>query len=182
MYCPRCAAENSEEVKFCRSCGTSLEIISLALSGKLTQIEDPERNKAQAPATWQEKHAKANRDLTTGAILMAVPLMLLFLPMLFVGNSFPWLVIWSVIFGWMAVWGTVEVTNGIGGLIESRAIRSLTGQPDPARARAITAPETGLLPPAAPNKITSPDLAESRLIPPSVTESTTRDLERDDRN
>ena len=35
MYCPKCAVQNSEDVKFCRSCGENLTIIAQAMSRHL---------------------------------------------------------------------------------------------------------------------------------------------------
>ena len=36
MFCPKCGSQNAENVRFCRSCGTELEAVSAAMSGKLT--------------------------------------------------------------------------------------------------------------------------------------------------
>jgi hypothetical protein len=36
MFCPKCAAQNAENVRFCRSCGIELEAVSAALTGKLS--------------------------------------------------------------------------------------------------------------------------------------------------
>jgi hypothetical protein len=36
MFCPKCAAQNAENVRFCRNCGIELEAVSAALSGRLT--------------------------------------------------------------------------------------------------------------------------------------------------
>src|SRR5215467_5762799 len=105
MYCPKCAAQNSEDVKFCRSCGATLELVALALSGKLAKIEETDKDKKAALEMWQKKRGKGMKDLTTGGILLTIPLMLLLVPMLFIGHLFPWLVIWSVFFGWMVIWG-----------------------------------------------------------------------------
>lgn len=32
IYCPRCAAQNTESAKFCRSCGTDISLVTEALS------------------------------------------------------------------------------------------------------------------------------------------------------
>jgi zinc-ribbon domain len=37
MYCPKCAAENSDSGKFCRKCGTDISFVSRALSGDTQQ-------------------------------------------------------------------------------------------------------------------------------------------------
>src|SRR6476620_9989669 len=33
MFCPTCGKDNSQELKFCASCGTNLEAVSQALTG-----------------------------------------------------------------------------------------------------------------------------------------------------
>lgn len=44
MYCPKCGANNQDEVKFCTRCGTNLEVVSEALSGRTTgTLETDER-------------------------------------------------------------------------------------------------------------------------------------------
>lgn len=48
MYCPGCAAENSVEVKFCRSCGLNLEQAAESLlaqmpNGRRTDLEKSQR-------------------------------------------------------------------------------------------------------------------------------------------
>ncbi|HKF57067.1 MAG TPA: zinc ribbon domain-containing protein [Blastocatellia bacterium] len=35
MYCPKCAAENSDGSKFCRQCGSNIALVPQALSGML---------------------------------------------------------------------------------------------------------------------------------------------------
>ncbi|NNE97447.1 MAG: zinc ribbon domain-containing protein, partial [Pyrinomonadaceae bacterium] len=34
MFCPKCGKGNSSEIKYCASCGTNLEAISRALTGR----------------------------------------------------------------------------------------------------------------------------------------------------
>lgn len=44
MYCPSCGVNNRDEVKFCTRCGTNLDVVSDALSGKSTgSLETDER-------------------------------------------------------------------------------------------------------------------------------------------
>ncbi len=44
MYCPRCAAENGDDSKFCRRCGTDISLVPQALSRTL-----PETSQGEAP-------------------------------------------------------------------------------------------------------------------------------------
>jgi zinc-ribbon domain len=37
MYCPRCATQNIESARFCRSCGANLSLVPQALSGHLPE-------------------------------------------------------------------------------------------------------------------------------------------------
>src|SRR5215208_6266528 len=43
MYCPRCATENPDETKFCRSCGVDLSLVPQAITGKLPQSRHSRR-------------------------------------------------------------------------------------------------------------------------------------------
>ena len=49
MFCPNCGKENSEEQKFCRACGLSLETISQALVHERSKPGDNAIETAQNP-------------------------------------------------------------------------------------------------------------------------------------
>ena len=40
MYCPKCATQNMDNARYCRSCGTDLDLVSKALTGQL-QVQPP---------------------------------------------------------------------------------------------------------------------------------------------
>ncbi len=48
MYCPKCATSNSEDVKFCRSCGANLSLVSEALTGSLPRPQHGPHQKSGA--------------------------------------------------------------------------------------------------------------------------------------
>src|SRR5919107_1491189 len=37
MFCPRCGAQNTEEAKFCRACGTDISLVPQAVTGVLAE-------------------------------------------------------------------------------------------------------------------------------------------------
>lgn len=178
MYCPNCATQNSDSGRFCRACGRDLEVVALALDGKLISKEDVVRTAHQEGVLerLELRHAKGMRSLVMGSVLTIVSLLILFVPMLLSAtHAFPWVVIWSCFFGWMAVWGAISVALGVGQVMDSnRMIRERL--PSISAARADTTSEL-LLPDDKGNALT--DAPESCDVsgPASVTETTTRHLD-----
>ena len=120
MYCPQCATANSADVKFCRSCGLELEAVVSALTKPSTK----KTNKAEpTPEEWVDQRIKSVSGMTRGGILIAVSLLLILPFALFLPATFdaPWILIWTVFFGWMTVWGGIEVAYGLSSLLESNA-------------------------------------------------------------
>ena len=37
MFCPRCAAQNVDDAKFCRACGADISLVPQALTGQLAE-------------------------------------------------------------------------------------------------------------------------------------------------
>ena len=179
MYCPQCATPNADEVKFCRSCGTELEAVALALSGKSVPPIKAGTNKSDAKTAqdWLEKRIEGVSGITRGAILLAVSLLIGVAMALFMPSSFnaPWIVLWMVFFGWVAVWGGIEMAYGISGVLEAKGrlrLLRLTGE-EPA---ADAIPQQSLSS-SAPPKIVNPSAALRSSPPVSVTEGTTRQLD-----
>ena len=120
MYCPQCATANPADVKFCRSCGLELEPLVSALTrsaAKKPGKPDPDTE------DWVDKRIKGVSAVTRGSILMAVSFLLILPFALFLPATFdaPWILIWTVFFGWMTVWGGIEVAYGLSSLLESRS-------------------------------------------------------------
>ncbi len=176
MYCPQCATPNADNIKFCRSCGTELEAVALAISGKHTQPIEVGGNKSESKTTqdWLEKHSEGVRDISTGTVLLVVSLLIGIAMALFLPASFdvPWILIWTVFFGWMACWGGIALASGIGDVIVSKSrlrLMELAGKKS-----AIDAPPLS----SAGELLTDTNASAFRSSPPlSVTEGTTRHLE-----
>jgi hypothetical protein len=111
MYCPQCAAQNSDGAKFCRTCGTDLEAVALVLT-----------NKFLPPEAWLEKYCESKHKVVKGAILLAAALLIVGVPALFIGMIFPLVMLWTVFFGWMAGWGVVSLASGVGEMVKSKTM------------------------------------------------------------
>src|SRR5687767_6602495 len=97
MYCPRCAAQNLDDAKFCRGCGTSLETVALALSGQY----QPAANSGDSSKDWLEVRHEGVQRLIRGIGLLGAALLIGVALGLF-SDTNDWIIIWLVFVGWMA--------------------------------------------------------------------------------
>lgn len=123
MYCPKCGAENADDVRFCRACGsgTGLESVALALSGAPTRLlesvgaDERESLKAQE---WLAKYAKARRDTTFGAIMTGAAALAMIIASLVMNDPFPLVIIWTA----FLLLGILKLASGIGSLTQSKTM------------------------------------------------------------
>ena len=121
MFCPQCSTHNLEPAKFCRSCGTNLEVVYLALAGQLqTTGKSSEAIGPGAKPNPLEKQGGA-QNVVQGSILLSVSLLIGLFGFIVTRGHFPWLVIWTVFFSWMACWGTISLAYGLGQLIAAKS-------------------------------------------------------------
>ena len=113
MFCPQCAAQNSDGVKFCRKCGMELEAVALVLSELSAQPVEVsgKRSEAKTAQEWLEKRSTAVRNISTGVSLLVVSVLIGVAMAFFVPSNIPWILAWAVLVGWMAMWGGIEVGN-----------------------------------------------------------------------
>ena len=52
MYCPKCGSQSDENTKFCRTCGTDLNIVSQAITGQLAPA---------SPLPWKGEQGRSRR-------------------------------------------------------------------------------------------------------------------------
>ncbi|MEK6322077.1 MAG: zinc ribbon domain-containing protein [Acidobacteriota bacterium] len=154
MYCPKCATENNDETKFCRSCGSNLSLVPQALTGRLPEAPSGRRRRRDlehgGPATLANGITKIFMGL---GFLFVSAAVLLFAP---AGR------IWWF---WMLIPAFAMLGKGVAEIISFKYGPNLTqGTSRPAMPPAA---RTGELPPR--NEVLFP--------PPSVTEQTTRQLD-----
>jgi hypothetical protein len=162
MFCPKCGGQNPEEGKFCRSCGTDLGNISSALTAAKPQ---PLVNRKGKPIHWEGAITK----IFTGLAFFAVSIALAFS-----NTGRGW---WF----WMLIPAFGSLGTGIAQYIQLRRVEKGHTVYSPAASQnVIASPSNTALPPPQTEWVAP----ESRyktgdLVPPSVTDNTTRHLEMD---
>jgi hypothetical protein len=128
MFCPRCAAQNLEDAKFCRGCGTNLETVALALADKYYPAKKRRDKALGSFENWLETRRKSVNRIARGTGWLVSSLLIGVALGLF--SSEPdWIIIWVCLVGWMAVLGVISMVSGTAGLMESRFLRRQLGQP-----------------------------------------------------
>jgi zinc-ribbon domain len=127
MFCPRCAAQNLDDAKFCRVCGTGLEAVALALVDKYHPTKKDGGAAADPFQSWLETRKDAVNKLSKGMGWL-VSSLLIFAALGLFSNTHDWVIIWMCMVGWMAVVGIFSIVTGTASLMESRFMRRQLGQ------------------------------------------------------
>lgn len=165
MFCPKCGTQNPETGKFCRSCGTDLGNVSVALTGQLPAPHQLLDRKGK-PISWDRAIGK----IFTGVAFLAVTIALAFS-----NTGRGW---WF----WMLIPAFGSLGAGIAHYIQlKKAEQGKVDFSSVSQTQLNSPPQAPSLPPTQTPYIAP---AESRyktgdLVPPSVTEGTTRHLEAD---
>lgn len=159
MFCPKCGTQNPDTGSFCRSCGTDLGNVSDALAGKSSK---PLLNHKGKPISLESALTK---------LFMGVAFLIVSIVLGSTGMGRGW---WF----WMLIPAMMFIGGGIAQYLQIKS--------NPRSVR-VTAPDQNVLSGSdrkaeLPPKQTEFVPAESRyqtgdLVPPSVTDSTTRHLE-----
>ena len=170
MFCPRCAAQNLDDAKFCRACGTNLETVALALADNYHPAKKGS-DKAQDPfESWLETRKEGVNKIVKG-IGWFVSSMLIGVALGLFSKEPDWIIIWMCLVGWMAVLGIISIVTGTGRLMESRFMRRQLGQASGALATPVQP-----LPAGDPMMINEAVTAPMLHPQSSVTEHTTTRL------
>ncbi|MFZ0061761.1 MAG: zinc-ribbon domain-containing protein [Pyrinomonadaceae bacterium] len=169
MFCPRCAAQNSDDTKFCRACGTNLATVSLVLS-------DPQQLSTATLERVASISSVKRRDgiskLVQGSGWLGASTIVGVALGLF-SNTNDWIFVWLGLASWMACLGIILWSQGINKLIEARFLsRELgLGEADSSQATQQLKREPATALPAVPN-------TNELTQPGSVAEGTTELLKR----
>jgi hypothetical protein len=177
MFCPKCGTQNPDNGKFCRSCGTNLVPVSEALSGELNArnsnsgIMPPaamagRRSSSGEPISWES----ALRRIFMGLAFLIVTGVLAFSRM---GRGW-----WF----WMLIPAFALLGSGIAQYVQLKKQEQQSKLPPAAEPeKAFSPPPANASLPPTQNDYISPARQTSyktgELVPPSVVEDTTRQLE-----
>ena len=174
MFCPRCAAQNLDDAKFCRACGTNLESVALALAQKYHPAKGKSGRARDPFESWLEVRKEGVNKIVKGIGLFMSSLLIGVALGLF-SNTNDWIIIWLCLVGWMACFGVISMVSGTAALMESRFLRRQLEQ-----LPAATPPGQAL--PAGERSIMNDGLTTPILSPQtSVTEQTTTRLIKPER-
>ncbi len=164
MFCPKCGQQNPETGKFCRSCGTDLGNVSSALTSK------PQQQPQLLSRKGKPIHLEgAITKLFTGLAFLAVSIALAFSS---AGRGW-----WF----WMLIPAFGSIGTGVAQYMQLR--RADRDQPaySPVIAENVLGPAPNNVLPPQQTQWVSPEskYKTGDLVPPSITDNTTRHLEMD---
>jgi hypothetical protein len=175
MFCPRCAAHNIDDARYCRVCGADISLLPQVLSGELnaelaeaddTAVDRKSKRKRKEREKEREKEKEKNKPPTfekayenigVGISFILISIMIaIFMP----GGRFWWF--------WMLIPALACAGEGVGQLMRVKREMALGALRAP-HLPAAGVDESRHLPPQR-------NTTEIMMPPPSVTENTTRHL------
>ena len=155
MYCPRCASQNIDSARFCRSCGANLSLVPQALTGRL-----PEDRAVKVERAIEGIKRRREPNLSRGIRKSFLGLAFLtIVAVLFITRGSPG-------FGeiWLLIPAFILLGKGIAEIVTVLSAANSENRMSTSR----SSPGTDQL---------SPHQEYESLTPPSVTEGTTRHMD-----
>jgi hypothetical protein len=169
MFCPKCGTQNPDNSLFCRSCGANLSNVLAVVNGELSPQAGLDSENSLA-----HLQSSGIRNTILGGGFIVVSIFLKSLP----GDTSFWLL--------FMIAAVCLIASGVSRIIKAEALKesqtkkSLTPPSNPALSVSPTAKE---LPSTSPDYVSSNSLFKTNELPSqpvSVTEGTTRNLEKNE--
>ncbi|MET0624183.1 MAG: zinc ribbon domain-containing protein [Pyrinomonadaceae bacterium] len=167
MFCPKCATQNLEGAKFCRSCGTDISLVPQVLTGQLA---------ARLSAAEDSLHGRrrSRRERRDGPASIERAVKNLFMGVAFIFIAFAvktWAPAGHIWWFWMFLPAAAMLADGVATYLRLAA----EGRHPMAHAETPPQPFFAPAPPRSAGSLSQADTGEM-IPPPSVTEGTTRHL------
>lgn len=177
MFCPKCGSQAIDGTKFCRSCGSDLEVVSAALTGNIA-LPDRKSRRDRRSDCAKDPDALLSSAITSSIGGTAFIVIAIFLTLTnTIGGS-----VWGF---WLLIPGAYSLGSGIASYLKAKrverqnavrlnAMQNAAALPlQPQNSNASLPPQSlfgGYAPPAR-------NTGELAVPPASVTENTTRHLQ-----
>ncbi len=157
MFCPKCAAQNVEDAKFCRACGADISLVPQALTGQLTDESCRPGKHVKGPVTIEN---------VVPHIFMGLAFFCIALAIMYWGDSIGGKTWWF----WMLIPAFSMFGRGVAMYLRLKEERKRLAPP-------AFAPAQQAVPPPPSYAASLPPRETGEIIPPpSVSEGTTRHL------
>lgn len=166
MFCPKCATQNLEDAKFCRSCGTDISLVPQAMTGQLAARLSAEDDKLHGRRRSRREH----RD-GPPSIERAVRNLFMGVAFIFVAFAVKtWAPAGHIWWFWMFLPAAAMLSDGVSTYLRLASEGKGHAAPPYTQTQTYVPP-----PPRHAGSLTPADTGEM-VPPPSVTEGTTRHL------
>jgi hypothetical protein len=167
MYCPKCATQNADDARFCRSCGSDISLVPQAVSGslaeRLTAVEESRDGRRR-----RRHRDKWDRPPSIDRAVRGILLGLAFVFIAFAVRT--WAPAGNIWWFWMFIPAAVNLADGIATSARLASDGKKRRDPQP------FAPQQTYVPPPPRASVLPPRETGEVIPPPSVTEGTTRHL------
>jgi hypothetical protein len=165
MFCPKCATQNADDAKFCRSCGSDISLVPQAVTGQLA-----ERLAAAEDSMRYGRRRRHRGDKGPPSIERAVKSFFMGLAFVFVALA---VAIWApagrLWWFWMLIPAFGMLSDGVSTYLRLAEEKKRLSPP-------VYVPAQTAVPPPRHASALPPRNTGEMIPPPSVTEGTTRHL------
>lgn len=167
MFCPKCATQNLEGAKFCRSCGTDISLVPQVLTGELATRLSAVEARTHRRAGRREHRDVPSIERAVRHLFMGVAFVFIaFAIKTWMPGGFAW---WF----WMLLPAAGLLADGVSTYL--RLASEGKGSAQHNAPLAYTPARPSVAPPSSVGSLSPADTGEM-IPPPSVTEGTTRHL------
>ncbi|HYY94685.1 MAG TPA: zinc ribbon domain-containing protein [Pyrinomonadaceae bacterium] len=170
MFCPKCGAQNADDAKFCRACGTDISLVPQAVTGQLAERLAAEEADYSRRSRRHWRHRNRDEEKGPPTIERVVRSFIMGLAFIFVAFAvFSWAPAGRIWWFWMLIPAASMIADGVSTYIRVAENRKRLAPPP------YVAAQAAMQPPPRATALPPRDTGEI-VPPPSITEATTRHL------